>query len=295
MPARQRDFLAPADTTAVGTATTVDANLCQIVLAKGIVLLAESAGMDESRFHSHFNENLQVCCASGKKCENSCPVKESSHRCGGYSLLFYSQLTCATKKLSELAGADGFTKAMLPPYGQAKYAQYKGVWDLALLDICYSCQERNVSELELNFLTDIDSANAMQEGAQSVASIGTSLKAANDIMAAALSCIVWEDIVVGAGSDNKVNNKIARPTFTQLEGIRVDGVVHPTQELMVIFYKSLPSNSTYQKQGKMPRRQTLMDLYSFELIRKGTKGMGPLTLLSQPTFPSSQIPSVSLM
>ena len=143
MPAHQRDFLAPADTTNVGTA--VDVNFCRIVLANGIILSAESAGMDESRFCSHFNENKQICCASGQKCENPCPVEESSHHCEGCGLLFHSELMCGTKKLSKLAGADGFTKAMLPPYGQAKYAQYKGVGYIALLDVCYSCQERIVS------------------------------------------------------------------------------------------------------------------------------------------------------
>jgi hypothetical protein len=246
-------------------------------------------------FCSHFNENKQVRCVSSKKCENPCPVKESSHRCGGCSLLLHSQLKCGTKKLSKLARAEGFTKAMLPPYGPVKYAQYKGVGDPALLDVCYSCQERVVSEMELDLSTNIDSANVVQEGAQSAASIGSSLKAANDIAAAAISRIVLEDIVVGSGLNNKVDNKIARPSFTQLKGIYMDRVVHPTQKLMVKFYKSLPLNSTYQKQGKMPRRQTLMDVYSFKLIRNGKKVTGPSSLLLQPTFPSSQIPFISLM
>ena len=71
----------------------------------------------------------------------------------------------------------------------------------------------------------------MQEGAQSVASIGTSLNAEKDILATALSCIVWENIFVGEGLNNKVDNKFLRPIFMQLKGIYVDGVVHPSQKI----------------------------------------------------------------
>ena len=108
-----------------------------------------------------------------------------------------------------------------------KYAQYDDVGDLALLDICFSCQEKIASETDLA----IPAEDSVQQGAKSAASIPALSKEINEILAAALPRIVWEDIVVGAGSNNKVDNKIQRPTFTQLEGIRMDGKVHPTQRI----------------------------------------------------------------
>ena len=114
-----------ANTTAVGASSTTaaalaairpddvsvaasDADICHIVvLTNGFILSAKSAGMDEFHFRSHFDVNRQVRCASGKKCGNPHPVEESSHRCGGCGLLFHSQLTCGSKKLSELAGDGG--------------------------------------------------------------------------------------------------------------------------------------------------------------------------------------------
>ncbi|KAL3788483.1 hypothetical protein ACHAW5_002542 [Stephanodiscus triporus] len=108
-----------------------DVDRRHIVVINGIQLSAESAGMDERQFRSHFDGNRQ----------------ESSHRCGGCGLLFHSQLTCGSKKLSELAGADGFTPAMLPPYGQAKYAQYEvrqgGTWTRTLrASVVVPCLDR---------------------------------------------------------------------------------------------------------------------------------------------------------
>jgi hypothetical protein len=122
-----------ANMTAVGVSSTIavalaavrpddvsvaasDADICHIVvLMNGFILLAKSVGMDELHFRSHFDGNRQFRCASGKKCGNPHPVEESSHRCGGCGLLFHSQLTCESKKLSELAGDGGFTPSMLPP------------------------------------------------------------------------------------------------------------------------------------------------------------------------------------
>ena len=80
------------------SAAASDADIiCHIViLTNSFILLVESSGMDECRFHSHFDRNRQ---------------EESSHCCRGCGLLFHSQLS---KKLSELAGDDGFTPVMLP-------------------------------------------------------------------------------------------------------------------------------------------------------------------------------------
>ena len=73
--------------------------------------------------------------------------------------------------------------------------------DLALLDICFSCQEKIASETDFS----IPGEDSVHEGAQSAASIHDLSKAENEVLAAALPCIVWEDIVVGA-NDGSSNN-----------------------------------------------------------------------------------------
>ena len=264
-----------------------DNNRRHIVVINGIKLSAKSAGMDECHFRSHFEGNRQVRCASGKKCGNPLPVEESSHRCGGCGLLFHSQLTCGSKKLSELAGADEFTPAMLPPYGQAKYAQYEGVGDLSFLDICFSCQEKIASETDLDIPAGEDS---VQEGAQSAASIRVFSKAVNEILAAALPCIVWEDIVVGAGSNNKVDNKIQRPTFTQLEGIRVDGKVHPTQKISGDILQKLAIKFNIPKARKNAKKANADGLVLFRARQERHKRDGtsePVTAANVPIKPNT--------
>jgi hypothetical protein len=70
----------------------------------------------------------------------------------------------------------------------------------------------------------------VQEGTQSVAHNGGSSNASK-IVASALTRIVWEDIIVGAGPNYKGDNKIAKPLFTQLKGIRVNGILHVIQNI----------------------------------------------------------------
>ena len=94
-----------------------------VISSDGITLSAELAGMDESHFRSFFDNGVQCYCASGDRCGSDYAVSGSSHRCGCCGLKIHSILVCnghLFRSWLVKARADGFTPAMLPPYGKAK-------------------------------------------------------------------------------------------------------------------------------------------------------------------------------
>ncbi len=77
-------------------------------------------------------------------------VSGSTHRCGCCGLKIHSILVCnghLFRSWLVKARADGFTPAMLPPYGKAKYDQYLGDFSSSDVAVCHSCQGKMDKEL----------------------------------------------------------------------------------------------------------------------------------------------------
>ena len=105
------------------TASDASSDAPLVISSDGITLSAELAGMDESHFRSFFDNGVQCHCASGDRCGSDYAVSGSTHRCGCCGLKIHSILVCNGHLFCSWlvkARADGFTPAMLPPYGKAK-------------------------------------------------------------------------------------------------------------------------------------------------------------------------------